>query len=154
MQYPNTWAALLLGLGFIIGSLIVGRSVQRFRQEDRFISVKGFAEREVKADLVIWAIKVRAISDDLGQGSTSLEASKQKISQFLLRNGIAQAEIIPRDLTVTDRQAADYLPPQNGVLPPRYVVEETLEVRSKNVDLVQKVSRMTCLLYTSPSPRD
>ena len=136
-------AALVLGLCFLIGSVVLGRSVERFRQEDRYISVKGFAEKEVKSDLVIWAIKVRGISDDLEQGRAAMETSRKKIIAFLVKNGVASGEIIQRDLTVTDRQANEYMPPSNGVMPPRYVVEETLEVRSKNVDLIQKVSRMT-----------
>jgi hypothetical protein len=147
MEKSNTWAASgLIALGLIIAALLLGRSLERFRKEDRSITVKGFSERNVKSDLVIWAIKVRVVINDLQEGSRSIESSREKVIRFLTGNGIRQEEIIRRDLAVTDRQANEYGP---GTAPGdkmRYIIEETLEVRSGNVELVQKVSRMTAEL--------
>ncbi|MEO7157056.1 MAG: SIMPL domain-containing protein, partial [Vicinamibacterales bacterium] len=91
------------------------------------ISVKGFSEKEVKSDLVIWSIKLRVASNDLQEGSKSINNSKNKISSFLTRNGIDQSEIIQRDLMVNDRQANEYEPASN-LNNFRYVIEETIEV--------------------------
>lgn len=132
--------ALSILLGLIIGSFTLGNSIKRFKKEDRYISVKGFSEQEVKSDLVIWSIKVKITTDDLKEGNSSIESSKNKVMQFLIKNGISENEITLTDLTVHDRDAVEYTQKREGS---RYIIEETIEVRSKNVDLVQKVSRMS-----------
>lgn len=137
--------SIILGISVVVGLFLcaafLGRSLERFRKEDRYLSVKGFAEREVKADLVIWAIKLRTANNDLLEGNRSMEASKAKVMEFLTKNGIGADEIIQRDLTVTDKQANEY--GGNNADKLRYIIEETIEVRSTNVENVQKVSRMT-----------
>ena len=134
--------AAVLFLGIVLSAWLVGRSLQRFKLEDRYISVKGFAEREVKADLVIWTIKVGLGSNDLQEGSASMESAKSKVIQFLMSNGISRSEITEKDLTVQDRQANAYEAP-NANYTFRYILRETIEVRSQKVDLVQQVSRKT-----------
>jgi uncharacterized protein len=133
--------ALAIIAGMIFGAFILGKSIERFRSDDRFISVKGFAEREVKSDFVIWTLQLRMAVNDLDAGSKSMEASRNKVMQFLTKNGINADEIIQQNLTVLDKQAREYDPASTGSF--RYIIEENIEVRSTNVDLVQKVSRMT-----------
>jgi hypothetical protein len=53
MRAPLTlFAAAVLALGFALGGLFVGRGFVAARVGDRFVTVKGVAEREMKADLV------------------------------------------------------------------------------------------------------
>lgn len=138
----NLFIALAILLGLIAGAYILGKSLQRFRTDDRFISVKGFAEREVKADLVIWSFKIRITTNDLQEGNASLATATKKVNDFLIKNGISASEITQQDLTVTDKQANEY-GGQNTNERFRYIIQETIEVRSNNVDRVQSVSRMT-----------
>ena len=55
--------SIILAAALVISAFILARSVQRFRADDRFIAVKGFSEREVKADFAIWSLKVRTATD-------------------------------------------------------------------------------------------
>lgn len=123
-----------------LGGLLIGRSIERFNREDRSISVKGFAEREVKSDLAVWALKVSVPSENLTQGSTEIENAKNKIIGFLNRNGIQEQEISQKEMQVTDRTANEYNPNPNA---PRFILTKTILVRSGNVDNVFKVSQMT-----------
>jgi hypothetical protein len=134
--------ALALLVGLVAGAYILGRSLERFRQADRFISVKGFSEREVKADLAVWSIKTSIGSNDLLQGSREIEAAKNKVVAFLNQNGVKNEEIIQKSLRVTDKRAREYggSDANQGF---RYIIEKTIQVRSQNVDNVLKVSRMT-----------
>jgi hypothetical protein len=127
--------------GLIISAFVLGNAIQRFKNEDRYISVKGFSEKEVKADLVIWNIKIRIADDNLIKGSAALEASKEKVIGFLISKGVLKTEINSVDIMVNDNQANEY--GANNLNRMRYIIEETIEVRSSNVDLVQKISRMT-----------
>ncbi len=130
--------SLITAIAF--GSFLLGRSIERFNKEDRSISVKGFAEREVKSDLAVWALKVSVPSDNLSQGSTEIDNSKNKVIAFLAKNGIATAEISQKEMQVSDRNANEYNPNTAG---PRFILNKTILVRSANVDIVFKVSQMT-----------
>ena len=136
---------IILSIAIIIGvtfaSIVLGRALQRFRTEDRYISVKGFSEREVKSDLVVWTIKTRIANDNLSEGSKAIEDAKNKVVDFLLRNNIKQDEIIQKDLIVNDKKAQEY-GGQTGESY-RFIIDKIIQVRSADVDNIQKVSRMT-----------
>ena len=129
-------------LGTLGGSFILGKSFENLRKGDRYVTVKGFAEREVKADLAVWPIKVRVASNDLADAGRSIELQKSKVVQFLVKHGFDAKEIIQQDLRVSDKQAREYGPANlKDML--RYVVDATILLRSKNVEKVEEVSRMT-----------
>jgi len=52
---------LVLGFSLVLGLAIfgvqIGRAVRMGREFDRYLTVKGLSEREVKADLALWPIR-------------------------------------------------------------------------------------------------
>jgi hypothetical protein len=52
--------ALLLGTGIAVGGAFVGWGFARGRASDRFVTIKGISEREVKADLALWPLRIVA----------------------------------------------------------------------------------------------
>lgn len=139
---------LALFLGLVFGSLILGHSLERFKQEERFITVKGFSEKEVKADLAIWTMKVRVAHNELVAGSNQQSIAKKQVVDFLVAKGIRASEISISDLTVTDIKANEY---GNNFNPNqlRYIIEEKIQVRSADVDKIQQISRMTSELLNA-----
>ena len=143
MKTNHFWIiALALIISFGINALLIGRSLQRFRMDDRSVNVKGLSEREVKADLVVWNIQTRVIYDNLLEGSSKIEEAKNKVVDFLIKNQLKNEEIITEGISVIDKQANQYGNNQQ-INTPRYLITQTIQVRSTNVELVQKVSRMT-----------
>ncbi len=133
--------ALALTAGLIISAMILGKALERFRTDDRYISVKGFSEREVKSDFVVWTIKTRIADNDLSEGSKAIEEAKNKVIDFLIRNGIKQEDIIQKDLIVNDKKAQEY---NNDIGTSfRFIIDKIIQVRSTDVETIQKVSRMT-----------
>ena len=142
MDRTNTLLlSIALVFGLALGSILLGRSIQRFHKEDRSISVKGFAEKEVKSDLAVWALKVSIPTDNLAGGSAEMENSKNKIITFLAKNGITSEEISQKEMEVADRRANEYNPAGDSRF--RYIITKTILVRSAHVDTVFKVSQMT-----------
>jgi uncharacterized protein len=45
--------------------LFIGGGFARARSADRCVTVKGISQREIKADLAIWPLRIVAASDDL-----------------------------------------------------------------------------------------
>jgi len=134
--------SLAIIIGLSISAAILGRAIERFKKEDRYISVKGFSEREVKSDFAVWTIRTRIANNDLSEGSRIIDETRNKVIDFLLKNNIKQDEIIQKDLIVNDKKAQDY---GNNTIGDsyRFIIDKVIQVRSANVDNIQKVSRMT-----------
>jgi hypothetical protein len=141
-RQPAALLALGVCVGLVGGAAIVGRSLQEIRKGERYVTVKGVAERDVKADLAVWAMKLRVAGGDLAEAGRAMEAARAKVLQFLAQKGFAAEEVAGQDLRVSDRQAADFGGANMRDML-RYVVEATITLRSKDVDRVQQVSRMT-----------
>ncbi len=133
--------AVAMIIAFLIHGLFVGRAITRFKKEDRSISVKGFSEKEVKSNMAVWTIKIRITTNDLTEGSKEIEDLKNKVIQFLLKNQITSDELVQKELNVNDKLAQDY--GNDNVFKYRYIIENVMQVRSTNVDNIQKISRMT-----------
>ena len=133
--------AIAIIIGLALNGIFIGRALQRFKKEDRSISVKGFSEREVKANLAVWTIKTRITTNDIAAGSRQIEIDKNKITGFLIQKGIKENEIFQQDLKVVDKMAREY--GDNNIGEFRYIIENSILVRSSNVDTVQAAKRMT-----------
>lgn len=128
-------------LGLVGGAFVLGKSLQETRKADRYVTVRGLAERDVKSDLAIWPLKVRVAGNDLGQVSHTLEENRRKVTAFLLQNGFGPDEVVVQDLRVVDRQASEY-GQANVDQMLRYIVESTVLLRSTKIDSVWRVSQM------------
>jgi hypothetical protein len=130
--------ALLLGLGVAAGGWLAGTGVARMRTDDRSVSVKGVSEREAKADLAIWPLRLIAADDDLTKASLALDRSVSTVRSFLKTQGLDSSGT---DVTVQDFAVQDQRTTGNYQAGSRYIIHQTLVVRSSRVDLVQSASQ-------------
>lgn len=124
-------AAALLAAGLAAGGWLAGRGLMAARSEDRFVTVKGVAEREVQADLALWPMQFVVADDDLGRAQSRMATSTTRVQEFLRKSGFGDGEIELLDLNVTDTRANRYGGPP---APFRYVVSTTLMVRTLEPD--------------------
>ncbi|MFN5201168.1 MAG: SIMPL domain-containing protein [Gemmatimonas sp.] len=135
---PLLLGALVLAVGMAGAGALIGTGFARMRTADRTVAVKGVAEREAKADLAIWPLRLVATDDDLGRANTALERNVQQVRAFLRENGLdsTAAEITVQEFRVEDaRTVGGYA---NTA---RYIIRQTLVVRSADVDKVQAASQ-------------
>ena len=83
----------LLALGLIVGAWLLGAQIKATRLSDRYVTVKGLAERTVKSDLAIWPLNYKEAGDDLTSLYAKTEADKQTLLNFLDQQGIRSSEI-------------------------------------------------------------
>jgi hypothetical protein len=134
-----TVPAIILALGVAIAGLLAGQGFARGRAADRYVSVKGVAEREVKADLAIWPLRVVGADNDLTAANNKLAASIAGVRQFLVRHGIDTSQVQLSGFSVNDALAAEY--GSNNRPANRYVIHETMLVRSTHPDQVLAASQ-------------
>lgn len=131
-------AAAILAIGVLAGGFLIGNGFARMRTADRTVSVKGVSEREARADLAIWPLRLVATDDDLARANATLERNVQQVRVFLKESGLDSAgtEVTMQEFSVQDgRTMGGY---GNSA---RYVIRQTLVVRSIHVDVVQAASQ-------------
>ena len=129
-------AALLLALGLTAGGYLVGRGLYAARASDRYVTVRGFSEREVKANLAMWPIVFNATGNDLAGVQASLDASAKKIAAFLQEKGFPATDYTLSSPRVTDREAQEGRARADRPID-RYVAEQTMTLRSPRVEAVK-----------------
>lgn len=134
----SLFGALLLALGLSAGGWFIGEGFVKGRTADRFVTVKGVAERDVKADTALWPLGFVATDDDLGKAQAKIAESKKAILSFLDRNGIPSSNTELQALEVTDLLANPY---RSGPTNSRFIISQVLMVRSADPELIQSASQ-------------
>ncbi|MBN2706588.1 MAG: SIMPL domain-containing protein [Deltaproteobacteria bacterium] len=135
----NKVSALIIGLalfGGLIGmALLLGNAALSIKERERSVNVKGLAERELPADVVIWPIQFTAADNNLQKLYLTLADNAGKIRQFLIDKGLSTDEITVNPPAITDKSAQSY----GGSQAPefRYSALQTVTVYSGKVDQVR-----------------
>jgi uncharacterized protein len=146
----NTTSALILAVGMAAGGLLAGHGIVRAKAADRYVTVKGVAEREARADLAIWPLRLSVANNDLAAASAEMQTSIGKIRAFLVRHGVDTVQMVVQDFIVRDAQANLYGGDRgNG---PRFVISQTLLVRSTAPDVVHAASQRVSELVSAGVP--
>ena len=131
----NSFSAIvaggLIGLGVASGGFLAGESLVKSRLAFRTVTVKGLAEREVKADLGFWPIRFVATGASLETARAQLEKSEGSVKAFLSGRGFADADWTIQNIQVEDRLAGYNA--QSAPADTRFVLTEDILVRSGDV---------------------
>ncbi len=139
MAERRTDAAILLAIGLALAGFFVGRGFVHSRTADRFVTVKGLAEREVLADIALWPLRAVATNDNLGQAQAQIQRSQDAIFQFLDRHGIDRAQVELQNFEVIDLLANPYR--GEGMVQSRFIIRQTLMVRSSEPERIEAASQ-------------
>ncbi len=127
----SSFTAILLAAGLAAGGWFVGGGIRYFKDAERYVSVKGLAEREVPANLAIWPVVYSVSGNDLSELQLRLEGDSRKVAAYLRAQGFAETEFSVSAPRVTDNA------PQGGVEgrapSERYQVEVTTILRTGKV---------------------
>ena len=129
---------LLLAIGLATAGWFVGHGFVASRTADRYVTVKGVAERDVLANVALWPIRFVSTDDDLTRAQATIEASKQEILTFLARHGIEAAQVEVLGLEVTDVLANAY---RSGPTESRFIINQVLMVRSDQPQQIRDASQ-------------
>ncbi len=147
---PFAILGAILALGLTIFGYQLGLAVKKGREFDRYFTVRGLSEKEVKATLVIWPMKYSTRADSLMDLKQSMERAQGIVLNYLKASGIADTEIsfgLPeiRD-TISSRKKDDV------AILPRYLANITMVVRSRNVDVVKNAIQRSDTLIEKGVP--
>ena len=135
----RTIAATIVAVGIALAGFLAGNGLARGRAADRFVTVKGVTEREVRADLAIWPLHLVSADNDLNAAHKRLEASIAGVKQFLAGQGLDSSGVSLSGFSVNDAQANEWATERRAGS--RFILKQTLIVRSADVDRVLTASQ-------------
>ena len=132
-HYPirSLAAAALIAFGLALAGWFAAQGMARLKTQDRFVTVKGSAERIVEADLVVWPLPHSVGGNDLAGVQRQLDLNTATIRAFFEQAGFTPAEVVVSPPRLEDRWAyafGDQRPPE------RYRYANTVSLRTSSVD--------------------
>jgi len=132
------FASVILGVSAIISAALIGNGLTDLRTGDRYVTVKGVAEREVNADLALWPIRFLAPGASLSEAQERARSRRDAIMAFLKLQAIDQNAVELQRLDVTDTRANPYQA-NNGEQ--KFIISQTLMVRSTDIDRIRQAAQ-------------
>ena len=126
--------AAIIAVGMTAMGWSIKSGIDNFSNKDRKVTVKGLAEREVKADKVTWSLSSNEMGDDLPTLYERINVKTDKIKAFLKKSGIDEEEITVNPPTVNDLESNQWSENRKNF---RYIINTTLTVSTKKVDQVK-----------------
>ncbi|WP_029897384.1 SIMPL domain-containing protein [Desulfohalovibrio reitneri] len=127
---------VLLAVAVALCGWWVSESVVDFKRLNRHVTVKGLAEREVRADLAMWPISFTVAADELAELHAELRASREAIKGYLTEQGFDGEAVSHAAPEITDTSTRGY-PPGNEP-PHRYRAKQVVLVRSGDITRVKQ----------------
>jgi hypothetical protein len=129
---------LVLAVGIAVGGWFIDHGFLKGRSADRFVTVKGVAEREAKADVALWPLRLSAADNNLAAAQARIARNTAEVYSFLQRHGLDTSQAELQGVDVADAFANQY----GGERPSaaRFVVSQTVMLRTQDVDGVLAAS--------------
>ena len=140
MKKEYVFASFLFGLFLLGGSFLLSQSIRYQKDFERFIKVKGLAEKKVKSDKSIWTMKYQATGNSLSEIYAKVSSNKEIITQFLVKKGIKSNEMEFHNVTLNDNFSYGSKVHKGAQ---RYRASSGVSVYSLNVDSIKKFSQQT-----------
>lgn len=137
--------AIILGISLILSASLMKEGLTGLKTSDRYVTVKGVAEREVQADLALWPIRFVATGNTLEQAQEKARSSREAIYAFLELQAIDKNAVELQRLDVTDTRANPY----QGEGEQKFIINQTLMVRSTQIDRIRQAAQNVSELVDS-----
>ncbi|MGB9867405.1 MAG: SIMPL domain-containing protein [Bacillota bacterium] len=134
-------SALIIGVSLVLCSWIVSRPAVEFVTSKKSITVTGSAKKEIRSDLIVWRASFSRRAQDLTKAYSLLKQDMAVVKEYLIQKGINEKEIVYWPVTTETIFASD---PKTGMITrdiSGYVLRQSIEIRSNDVDKVTTISR-------------
>ena len=126
---------LILAVGMLVLGLCIRSGFSSLSTKNRFVDVRGLAERTVKANQVTWPVQYTITGDDLPALYQQCTDKNKIMLDFLTSNGIPASEISVNPPNVDDISANAW----NDKARFKYSLTSTMTVLTTQVDKVREL---------------
>ena len=135
--------AIVFAISIVAASIILGNAVINRNKKVGTISGTGLGEANFTSDLIVWEARFSQINKDLKQAYADLKTDKETISEYLISKGLSDSVIIFNAVNTDKSMKQNYS--TNGKYLGQefigYTLSQTVQINSKEVEKVEKISR-------------
>lgn len=140
-------SSIVLAAGIALAGFFVSDAMVLSRKPNRYVLVKGLAERIVESDNAVVQLKFNHVSDDLTELHKGISESLKKLEAFLLEAGFKAEEMQTLTVSVTDRAGQMY--DNSNEKGKRYTAESGIVLETRQIEKVKQVLSKTNELVQS-----
>jgi hypothetical protein len=130
MEKKNIW---IISVVILLAALIVAGGMSQIARQQRTVTVRGLAERDVPADMAIWPLTFSVGSNDLSQLQTDIMSKIEIVKAYLQEKGLTEADYTIKSADITDNSVNPWLTEKGRYT---YLAKQVILVRSSNVEAV------------------
>lgn len=122
-------ATAIGAIGIMAGGWFAGSGLVRMKDAERAVTVRGLAERDVRADLATWTVSFSTSADSLEAAQAEAEADTRAVQAYFADLGFPAAALTPAGVSVSSYS-------NNGI--PVFTVQQRLQFRSTDIARAQR----------------
>lgn len=130
MEKKNIW---IISVVILLAALIVAGGMSQIARQQRTVTVRGLAERDVPADMAIYPLTFSVGSNDLSQLQADILAKIEIVKAYLQEKGLTEADYTIKSADITDNSVNPWLTEKGRYT---YLAKQVILVRSSNVEAV------------------
>ncbi len=130
MEKKNIW---IISVVILLAALIVAGGMSQIARQQRTVTVRGLAERDVTADMAIYPLTFSVGSNDLSQLQADILAKIEIVKAYLQEKGLSEADYTIKSADITDNSVNPWLTEKGRYT---YLAKQVILVRSSNVEAV------------------
>jgi len=132
---------VLLAIGLILGAFILGMQTKNIGSGRASVTVKGLAEKPVKADLAEWQVTATATGATFSEALTALRKEKMELDKFLEKQGFQKEIRQDESENVGPRFIQKQLNERTITVQEGYSARQTVVIVSKSLDLIDSANK-------------
>lgn len=122
-------ATAIGAIGIMAGGWFAGSGLVRMKNAERAVTVRGLAERDVRADLATWTVSYSTSADTLAGAQSEADADTRSVQGYFRDLGFPAAALTPAGVSVSSYS-------NNGI--PVFTVQQRLQFRSTDIARAQR----------------
>ena len=130
MEKKNIW---IISVVILLAALIVAGGMSQIARQQRTVTVRGLAERDVPADMAIYPLTFSVGSNDLSQLQADILAKIEIVKAYLQEKGLSESDYTIKSADITDNSVNPWLTEKGRYT---YLAKQVILVRSSNVEAV------------------
>lgn len=132
--------AFIVAIGLVCAGCMVQLGLKSIANRDRFVTVKGLSEKQVKADHVRWSMHYSVSGNDLKQLTVDCARFTDDLKAFIVSKGFTMEELQTGSVNFSNNWSSYYSTQRPEF---HYTLSTTLVLNTGNVDNV--VANQNCL---------
>jgi hypothetical protein len=136
-------ASLLVAIAMVLSTRIASQAlvrVFRIRHQSQVLTVTGSAKKRIRSDLVVWHAQIESRAPELAPAYKKLSADVPKVTDFIRAQGIDSNEVVVSAIRTTELHPHDKDGREISESTIAYVLEQSVEVTSHDIDRVTRAS--------------